>query len=131
MDDKMALYRECCFPICKKSRWIKLLSQIIGAIAPPWIRPSHWLGCQKKVFHGEPKRSFRGSATMVKLNFSNSIAKYQNPGGQGCFPFRRPCRRPQKSISFRCGDLIVVGTTINYPKSGFCNIFCSAEISRR
>jgi len=22
MDDKMALYRECCFPICTKSWWI-------------------------------------------------------------------------------------------------------------
>jgi len=26
MDGKMALYRECCFPNCTKSWWIKLLS---------------------------------------------------------------------------------------------------------
>jgi len=40
MDDKMALYRECCFPNCTKSWWIKLLLQVLGGtVAPLWIRP--------------------------------------------------------------------------------------------
>jgi len=36
MDDKMVLNRECCFPNCTKSWWIKLLSQVLGggAVAP-------------------------------------------------------------------------------------------------
>ena len=35
IDDEMALYRECCFTKCKKSRWIKLLSYVSrGEIAP-------------------------------------------------------------------------------------------------
>jgi len=30
MDDKMAFYRECCFPNCTKSLWRKLLQWILG-----------------------------------------------------------------------------------------------------
>jgi len=42
MDDKMALYHECCFPNCTKLWWIKLLSKVLGARSlqlTPWIRP--------------------------------------------------------------------------------------------
>ena len=42
VDGKMTLCRECYFPKCTKSRWVKLLLQVSGrAITPipPWIRP--------------------------------------------------------------------------------------------
>jgi len=35
MDDKLALYRECLFPNCTKSGWIKLLSHVLGGRSPP------------------------------------------------------------------------------------------------
>jgi len=34
MDDKMALYRECCLPISTKSWWEKLLSEVLGGKSP-------------------------------------------------------------------------------------------------
>ena len=39
MDDKKAWYRECCFPNCTKSWWIKLLSQILGGGDRPPLDP--------------------------------------------------------------------------------------------
>ena len=42
MDDKMALYRKCCLPNCRKSRVNKAtFAGFTGLIAPiaPWIRP--------------------------------------------------------------------------------------------
>jgi len=46
MDDTMGLYRECCFPNCKKLWWIKILSKVFGdgdcpnnTPHPPLIRP--------------------------------------------------------------------------------------------
>jgi len=38
IDGKIALYREWCFPNCKKSWWIKFLLQVLeGAIAMCYI----------------------------------------------------------------------------------------------
>jgi len=39
MDDKMAIYRECCFPNCAKSWWIKLLLQVLGGDGRPPLDP--------------------------------------------------------------------------------------------
>jgi len=49
MDDKMALHRECCFPNCTKSWWMKLLLWVWGwmivPIAPSWISPGRNSTC--------------------------------------------------------------------------------------
>jgi len=34
MDEKLGFYRECCFPNCTKSWWIKLLPQVSGGRSP-------------------------------------------------------------------------------------------------
>ena len=39
MDDKMALCRECCFPNCTKSWWIKLVLQVLGGDGRPPLDP--------------------------------------------------------------------------------------------
>ena len=50
MDDKVALYRECCFPNCSKSWQKKLHSEVLGGaivpIATPRIRPFAEAGCE-------------------------------------------------------------------------------------
>ena len=45
---KIAFYRMCCFPNCKKTWWIKLLSYVIGVDRPPCVAP--WLdSCNRLV----------------------------------------------------------------------------------
>jgi len=59
----MALYRECCFPNCTKSWWIKLLSQVLGGRSPQsppsGIRP--WLRCRGNTYDQE--KTHRALAT--------------------------------------------------------------------
>jgi len=48
MDDKMALYRECCFPSCRRTWWIKLYSQVVwggkSSQSPPGSAPAQEVG---------------------------------------------------------------------------------------
>jgi len=77
---QMILYRECCFPNCTKSWWVKLLSQVLrGTIAPfappptrPWLSNAHrsfFLISLTAVYCSESKYQVQQSKTQKKENW--------------------------------------------------------------
>ena len=66
----MASYRECCFPNWKKSRWIKLLSQVLGGRDRPLDTPPEEFAMVS--FFSVAERTDKKNDSMDSLSFSIS-----------------------------------------------------------